>query len=78
MKANKFSSETLKNAITIKMIKIIPAVIIQSHFASALLKAENVPSAKTIQMAKITNCMKLMENHIIEKATQEKNHFFIC
>jgi hypothetical protein len=22
--------------------------------------------------------MKLMENHMIEKATQEKNHFFIC
>ena len=50
----------------------------QIHLASELLNDEKVQRAKTIPTAKIINCMKLMENHMIEKATQEKNHFFIC
>lgn len=50
----------------------------QTHLASELLKAENVQRAKTVPTARIISCIKLMENHIIEKAIQEKNHFFIC
>lgn len=57
---------------------MITATTIQAHLASELLKDEKAPRAKTTQIAKITSCMKLMENHMTEKATQEKNHFFIC
>jgi hypothetical protein len=72
------SSDTLKKAITTKMKKIITAKTTQGHFAQALLQAENVQRAITAPTAKTINCIKLTENHIIEKATQEKNHFFIC
>ena len=51
---------------------------IHSHLASALLNAENVHKAKTIQIAKIISCMNVIENHMIDKAAPEKNHFFIC
>ena len=78
MNANKFNSDILKKAITIKIKKMIMANTTQTHLLSELLNVEKVHRAKTIQTARIINCMKLMENHIIEKATQEKNHFFIC
>jgi hypothetical protein len=61
-----------------KIKKMIIANTTQIHLASELLNDEKVQRAKTIPTAKIINCMKLMENHMIEKATQEKNHFFIC
>ena len=48
------------------------------HLASALLNVENTHKAKTTPIAKIINCIKLIENPIIEKATPEKNHFFMC
>ena len=48
------------------------------HFAPELLKVENVHRAKTAQIDKMTNCIKLTENHKIEKATHAKNHFFMC
>lgn len=57
---------------------MIMAKTTQTHLLFELLKAEKVQRAKTIPTARIINCMKLMENHMIEKATQEKNHFFIC
>lgn len=57
---------------------MIMAKTTQTHLASELLKAENVQREKTVPIARIINCMKLIENHITEKATQEKNHFFIC
>jgi hypothetical protein len=43
-----------------------------------LLNVEKTHKAKTTHMAKITNWMKVIENPITEKATQEKNHFCIC
>lgn len=57
---------------------MITANTTHSHFASELLKVENVHNAKTAHTARIINCMKLIENPIIEKAIHEKNHFFIC
>ena len=57
---------------------MITANTTHSHFASELLKVENVHKAKTAHTARIINCMKLIENPIIEKAIHEKNHFFIC
>ena len=78
MNANKFNSEILKKAITKKIKKIITAKTIHNHFASELLNVENVHKAKTAHTSRIINCMKLTENPIIEKAIQEKNHFFIC
>ena len=78
MNANKFNSDTLKKAITRNMMKMMIAKITPSHFALALLNVEKTHKAKTIQTAKIINWMKLMENPITEKATQEKNHFLIC
>ena len=61
-----------------KIQKIITAKITQAHFASELLNVENIHKAKTTHIARITNCMKLIENPITEKATQEKNHFCMC
>jgi hypothetical protein len=78
MNANKFNSDTLKNAITRKIKKIIMAKTSQTHLAHELLKVENVQREKTTPMARIINCIKLTENHIIEKAIQEKNHFLMC
>ena len=78
MKANKFNSDTLKNAITIKIKKIIIARITQTHLAPELLNAEKAHRAKIVPIANTISCIKLIENHIIEKATQAKNHFFIC
>ena len=49
-----------------------------AHFAPELLKVEKTPKAKTTQIANIINCTKLIENPITEKATPEKNHFFMC
>jgi hypothetical protein len=60
------------------IIKIITAKTTQTHFASELLNVEKTHKANTTHIAKITNWMKLMENHITEKATPEKNHFSIC
>ena len=57
---------------------MIMAKTTQTHLLFELLKAENVQSAKTVPIARIINCIKLMENHITENATPEKNHFFIC
>ena len=68
----------LKNAITKKIKKIITAKTNQTHLDPELLKAENVQREKTVHIAKTISWMKLTENPIIEKATQEKNHFFIC
>ncbi|MBR7037481.1 hypothetical protein IKI14_06700 [bacterium] len=51
--ANKFSSDTLKKAITRKIKKIITANTIHTHFASELLKVENAQRAKTAQIARI-------------------------
>ena len=78
IKANKFSSDTLKKAIIKKIKNIIIARTNQTHLAPELLKLENIQRAKTTPIAKIINCMKLTENHIIEKAIPEKNHFFMC
>jgi hypothetical protein len=78
IKATRFSSETLKNAITKKIKKIIIAKTNHTHFDPELLNAENVQRAHTAHIAKTISWIKLTENHIIEKATQEKNHFFIC
>ena len=50
----------------------------QTHLAPELLNAEKAHKAKTVPTANIINCIKLTENHIIEKATQAKNHFFMC
>ena len=76
--ANRFNSDTLKKAITRKIKNIIIARTNQTHLAPELLKLENAQRAKTTPTAKIINCIKLTENHIIEKATPEKNHFFMC
>ena len=57
---------------------MITANITQIHLAPELLNDENVQRAKTAPTDKITSWMKLTENHKIEKAIQEKNHFFIC
>ena len=78
MKANKFNSDMLKNAININIKKIITANIIHNHLASELLKLENVQRAKTAPIAKMISWIKLIEKPITEKATPEKNHFFIC
>ena len=78
MKANKFNSDCLKNAIKTKIKKIMTAKTTQTHFASELLKLENIHRANTTHMAKIISCIKLIENPAIEKATHEKNHFCIC
>jgi hypothetical protein len=76
--ANKFNSETLKKAINIKIRKIIIANVTPTHFAPELLNVENVQSANTAHIAKMISCIKLTENHMIENATHEKNHFLIC
>ena len=78
MKASKFNSEYLKNAMNANIQKIITANTTQSHFASELLNVEKTHKAKTTHIAKITNWIKVIENPITEKATQEKNHFCIC
>ena len=78
MKAKRFNSEMLKNAINIVIKKIIIARTSHNHLALALLHVENAHNAKTIQIAIIISWMKLMENHMIEKAAPEKNHFLIC
>lgn len=78
MNANKFNSDTLKKAITKKIIKIMMARTNHTHFDPELLKAENVPKANTIHIAKIISWIKLIENHIIENAAPEKKPFFIC
>jgi hypothetical protein len=49
-----------------------------THLALELLNVENTHNAKTIPIASIINLIKLIENHIIENATPEKNPFFIC
>ena len=49
-----------------------------SHLAPELLKVENAHKEKTVQIANMINCMKFTENPITEKATPEKNHFWIC
>jgi hypothetical protein len=53
MKANKFNSDTLKNAITINMKKINTAKKTHIHFAHELLKAENVHKENTAPIDKI-------------------------
>ena len=54
------------------------AKTIPTHFASELLKVENAHRANTVQIASIISCIKFTENPIIENATPEKNHFWIC
>ena len=78
MKARRFNSEILKNAINTKIKNIIIPNTNHSHLASALLQVENAHKAKTIQIARIISWINVMENHIMEKAAPEKNHFFIC
>ena len=78
MKANRFNSDTLKKAMIINIIKINMARKIHSPLAPELLKVEKVPKENTAPIDKIINLIKLTENHKIEKATQAKNHFFIC
>jgi hypothetical protein len=53
IKANKFNSDTLKNAITINMKKINTAKKTHIHFAHELLKAENVHKENTAPIDKI-------------------------
>jgi hypothetical protein len=60
------------------MARIITATTNHTHFAPELLKVEKAQREKTTPTAKTINCIKLTENHIIEKATHEKNHFLIC
>ena len=57
---------------------MIIAKTTQTHLAPELLNAEKAHKEKTVPIANTINCTKLIENHIIEKATQAKNHFFIC
>lgn len=59
-------------------MKIMIAKTSHAHFDHELLSAEKVPRAHTIQIAKTISWIKLIENPIMEKAAQEKNHFLIC
>jgi hypothetical protein len=68
----------LKNAITKNIKNIITANTNPTHLASELLNQENTHKAQTTPIAKTISCIKLTENHIIEKATHEKNPFFMC
>ena len=78
MNAKRFNSETLKNAMKTNIKNIMMASTNHNPLAFALLHVENAPNAKTTQIARMISWIKLIENHIIEKAAPEKNHFFIC
>lgn len=78
MKAKRFNSDTLKNAINTKIKRIITPRTIHSSLASALLHVENANNAKTTQIARMISWIKLIVNHIKEKAAPEKKPFFMC
>ena len=78
MKANRFNSDTLKKAINTKIKRIITHKTIHNHLASALLHVENAHKSMTTQIARMISWIKLMVNHIREKAAPEKKPFFMC